>query len=52
MGDWQVASKGVKQLIKLRPRDGPSQNLNKVINILNKGRVPDDWKGFRPLTSK
>uniref|UniRef100_A0A7S3CRS2 Guanylate cyclase domain-containing protein n=1 Tax=Strombidium rassoulzadegani TaxID=1082188 RepID=A0A7S3CRS2_9SPIT len=51
-GNWAVAGKGLKQLLKLRPNDGPSINLNKVVNIQNKGKAPDDWKGYRPLTSK
>lgn len=51
-GNWAVAGKGLKQLVKLRPRDGPSCNLNKVVNIQHQGKAPADWKGFRPLTSK
>ena len=31
-GDWGIASRGIKQLIKLNPNDGPSINLHKVIN--------------------
>lgn len=51
-GDWSVAGPGFEQLVKLRPKDGPTKNLNKVINIQNSGKAPDDWKGYRSLTSK
>mmetsp|Transcript_16748 Transcript_16748/g.25820 ORF Transcript_16748/g.25820 Transcript_16748/m.25820 type:complete len:124 (+) Transcript_16748:2655-3026(+) len=51
-GNWGVAGKSVRQLISLRPFDGPSQSLNKVINVKHKGQAPADWKGYRPLTSK
>ena len=43
---------GFKKLVQWRPKDGPSVNLNKVINIKHRGVVPPDWKGYRPLTSK
>ena len=51
-GDWKKAGMGFKKLVQWRPKDGPSINLNKVINIRNRGVAPADWKGFRPLTSK
>ena len=36
----------------MRPDDGPTINLNKVVNIQNLGKAPEDWKGYRALTSK
>ena len=51
-GDWESASSNVQELLEMRPFDGPSINLNKVINIQNGGRVPERWKGYRALTSK
>ena len=51
-GDWEKAGQGFERLVEWRPNDGPSNNLNKVININGKRKAPEDWKGFRPLTSK
>lgn len=51
-GDWENAGKGFQKLVEERPYDGPSNNLHKVVNIRGKGKAPEDWKGFRPLTSK
>jgi hypothetical protein len=51
-GDWENAGKGFERLVEWRPHDGPSTNLNKVINIRANRVAPADWKGYRPLTSK
>jgi hypothetical protein len=51
-GHWKAASSNVQKLLEKRPFDGPSINLNKVINIENGGIVPVGWKGYRALTSK
>jgi hypothetical protein len=31
-GDWESASVNITDLLDMRPFDGPTQNLNKVIN--------------------
>jgi len=51
-GDWEAAGAGFAELLELRPNDGPTKNLNKVINIVRHRKAPQDWKGYRPLTSK
>ena len=51
-GDWQTAGKTFEKLVKARPNDGPSINLERVINKKHKRLAPPDWQGFRPLTSK
>lgn len=51
-GDWQSASLIIEDLLDMRPDDGPTINLNKVVNIQNLGKAPEDWKGYRALTSK
>lgn len=51
-GDWQSASGDIEELLDMRPNDGPTVNLNKVVNIQHLGRAPDTWKGYRVLTSK
>jgi len=42
----------VAELIKQRPYDGPTKNLNKIINTNHNGVAPQGWKGYRELTSK
>ena len=51
-GDWQSASYGLQELLEMRPDDGPTVNLNKVVNIQGGGEAPSNWKGYRALTSK
>lgn len=51
-GNWQSASVDIEQLLEMRPFDGPTVNLNKVVNLQHLGRAPDNWKGYRALTSK
>ena len=51
-GDWATAGDKIAKLYEKRPYDGPTESLNKVINIRAQRKCPDDWKGFRPLTSK
>ena len=51
-GDWEQAGEGFAKLYEMRPNDGPTKNLNKVININGNRKAPADWKGYRPLTSK
>jgi hypothetical protein len=38
--------------MRICPEDGPTKNLNKIVNIKHKGQAPANWKGFRELTSK
>ena len=51
-GDWHTAGKHLSELIKQCPEDGPTKNLNKIVNTQNNGKCPEGWKGFRELTSK
>jgi len=51
-GDWPSAGKKVAALLEKRPDDGPTVSLNKVINIRGGATTPEDWKGYRALTSK
>ena len=51
-GDWEKAGAGFAELVQQRPDDGPTKNLDKVINIKGNRKAPADWKGYRPLTSK
>ena len=51
-GDWPSAGKKVTALLERRPEDGPTINLNKVINIRGGATTQEGWKGFRALTSK
>ena len=51
-GDWVSAGELFAKLLTIRPHDGPVINLNKVINIKHNRKPPEDWKGYRPLTSK
>ena len=51
-GDWESASQNIEELLDMRPDDGPTINLNKVVNVQNLGQAPENWKGYRALTSK
>jgi len=51
-GDWEAAGLIFEKLTGIRPHDGPTYNLHKVINLKHNRKAPEDWKGYRPLTSK
>lgn len=51
-GEWDKAGQGFEKLIQWKPNDGPTRNLHNVINVKHNAKAPDDWKGYRPLTSK
>jgi hypothetical protein len=51
-GDWETAGDGAAKLVAQRPYDGPAVNLNKIINTQNNRKCPENWKGYRELTSK
>lgn len=51
-GDWATAGEGAAKLVEQRPKDGPAVNLNKIINTKHNRKCPENWKGFRELTSK
>jgi len=51
-GDWAVAGGIIEKLVSIRPNDGPTKNLNKVINERGNKKAPPNWRGVRELTSK
>jgi len=51
-GDWKAAGAALKKLVEWRPKDGPSVNLDKIVNQRQKGVKPEGWPGYRELTSK
>ena len=50
-GDWPAATESFNKCMTMRPDDGPTKTLMNVINNHN-GLAPQDWKGYRALTSK
>ncbi len=50
-GEWAGAQVPLQNALKLRPDDGPSKTLMKVMSKA-KFVAPANWKGFRALTSK
>jgi class 3 adenylate cyclase len=50
-GNWEKAYKLFKDAIFLDPNDGPTKTLMNFIKKNNK-KAPENWKGFRELTSK
>ena len=51
-GDWANAGGNLTKLLEQRPKDGPVNSLNRIINVEHKGVAPKDWQGYRALTSK
>ena len=37
--------------LEMSPEDGPSKTLKEILESYDK-KAPEDWKGFRALTSK
>jgi class 3 adenylate cyclase len=50
-GNWEKSYKLFKDAIFLDPNDGPTKTLMNFIKKNNK-KAPDNWKGYRELTSK
>lgn len=51
-GDWHTAGTHLENLIKMRPHDGPTKNLYRIVVENHKKEKPENWKGYRELTSK
>jgi hypothetical protein len=50
-GDWGQAKTLLEQCLSVKPDDGPTQSLMNVMKK-NNFQKPNDWKGYRALTSK
>lgn len=50
-GDWPCAKDHLTEALNRYPNDGPSKILMRVL-ASEKYQAPDDWRGFRALTSK
>ena len=50
-GDWGQAKTLLEQCLSVKPDDGPTQSLMNVMKKHN-FQTPNDWKGYRALTSK
>ena len=50
-GDFPEAHKELKVGLEMAPKDGPSHTLVEIIEDYGM-KAPDDWKGYRALTSK
>ena len=50
-GDWQTAKARLDAVAEMRPDDGPSGTLHKVMGKTNYV-APADWAGYRALTEK
>jgi class 3 adenylate cyclase len=56
-GDWPLARAMLLEAQRVRPSDGPTRTLLRVIDELGVGQqpskaAPPDWKGYRVLTEK
>lgn len=51
-GDWHTSGTHLENLIKMRPHDGPTKNLYRVVVTKHNKQKPENWKGYRELTSK
>jgi class 3 adenylate cyclase len=49
--DWAKAARLMQSCVEILPDDKPAKVLIKVIEEAG-GKAPDDWPGYRPLTSK
>lgn len=50
-GEWEVAYHVFEKCLELNPKDGPTKTLMHYIEDYNL-QAPDDWEGYRKLTSK
>ena len=50
-GDWDIAYSELKKCLDLLPTDGPTKTLIHYIESYG-CQSPDDWEGYRKLTSK
>ncbi len=50
-GDWEECNRLLNVCKELNPRDGPTKTLQHYMQM-NNCRAPDDWEGYRKLTSK
>ena len=50
-GDWPAANGLLSKCLELNPRDGPSKTMRHYIESFGV-QAPDDWEGYRKLTSK
>jgi len=50
-GDWDLARVKIDECLGIYDGDGPCNSLSKVM-IREGGKAPEDWRGFRELTSK
>ena len=48
-GDWSKSKEFAEKCLAINPNDGPCQTL---LGVLQDGRAPPDWKGYRALTNK
>jgi protein involved in temperature-dependent protein secretion len=50
-GDWKRAMEQFDKCLKIKPKDGPTNNLVSFIKS-EKLRTPYSWRGFRSLNEK
>jgi hypothetical protein len=50
-GDWKKAEEKLTLAMRFKPDDGPSQTLLTCMRVLH-SQVPNDWQGYRALTTK
>ena len=50
-GDWEQARNRIDKCMGIHSGDGPCNSLSRVMDKEG-GKAPDDWRGFRELTSK
>ena len=50
-GEWEIAHLELKKCLELVPTDGPTKTLIHYIESYG-CQAPDDWEGYRKLTSK
>ena len=50
-GDWNAAKVMIEKALSIYKDDGPSNSLFRVMSR-NNFKAPDNWRGFRELTSK
>ncbi|MDR3547049.1 MAG: adenylate/guanylate cyclase domain-containing protein [Candidatus Pacebacteria bacterium] len=50
-GKWESAVDGLNEVLKIKPDDGPSQNLKQYMGSLG-NKAPEEWRGCRELVNK
>ena len=50
-GDWSAAKSNLSEALKIMPLDGPTRTLYRVLKSYD-FRAPQNWRGYRALTSK